>query len=105
MPVPRDPMSDSFRTDLTGFSDGQARSMSRGTVKTGQDIKAHTQMTSMGLTTQMSEKEYDPMEGIELYFDYLSKLYDSFSSVKFVYSIYNLNDQQIEPVQSETFYS
>ena len=42
MPVPRDPMSDSFRTDLTGFSDGQARSMSRGTVKTGQDIKAHT---------------------------------------------------------------
>ena len=41
----------------------------------------------------MSDKDYDPMEGVELYFDYLTKLYDNFNSVKFVYSIYNLNDQ------------
>ena len=95
MPVPKDPMSDTFRTDITGFTNGEHGSrfaMSRGTVKTGQDIRATTQKSSMGLTTQMSDKDYDPMEGVELYFDYLTKLYDNFNSVKFVYSIYNLND-------------
>ena len=66
--------------------------MSRGTVKTGQDIKATTINSSMGLSSAIEDKDYDPMEGIELYFDYITKLYDMFNSIKFVYSIYNLHD-------------
>jgi hypothetical protein len=53
--------------------------MSRGTVKTGQDIRATTQRSSKTGLTSVDDKDYDPLEGFEVYFDYISKLYDVFS--------------------------
>jgi hypothetical protein len=93
MPVPQENVT-SYGTDI--FSNGvdamDRPDMSRGTVKTGRDIRASTLKSSAGLSSAMEDKDYDPMEGIELYFDYVTKLYDMFNSIKFVYSIYNLND-------------
>ena len=79
--------------------------MSRGTVKTGQDIRAATLRSSKSGVTSINDKDYDPLEGFEVYFDYISKLYDTFNQIKFVYSVYNLTDQQIEPMIIDPYYA
>jgi hypothetical protein len=68
------------------------------------DIKVSTKMSSGGISGT-NDQDYDPLEGFELYFDYVSKLYDVYQSMKFVYAIFNLNDQQIDPVQVDVHYS
>lgn len=42
--------------------------------------------------TSVNDKDYDPLEGLEIYFDYVTKLYDVYNTLKFVYSVYNIND-------------
>lgn len=50
-------------------------------------------MSSLKLNT-----EYDPIDGFDIYFDYISKLFAAFQSVRIVYSMQNVNDQIFEPV-------
>jgi hypothetical protein len=44
------------------------------------------------------EKDYNPLDGFSFYFDYVSRLFDSFGAMKFVFGIYNLHDSVIEPL-------
>lgn len=56
-------------------------------------LKDEDDLSSLKLNT-----EYDPIDGFDIYFDYISKLFAAFQSVRIVYSMQNVNDQIFEPV-------
>ena len=61
-------------------------------------------MKSVATASTLSEpddREYQPASGFDLYFDFCSKMYHTFSQMKIVYTLQNITTAVIEPVELE----
>jgi hypothetical protein len=52
--------------------------------------------------TYAPARDYDPLDGFNFYFDYVSKLFDAFNGMRFVFGIYNINDSVIDPLMIDS---